>query len=87
MLTSVRAMIEVDGEVVAVDDRARSSAKQKVADLTEAAAHLGASGITLRVASERGKIGAERPLPDGPWVLNRRNLETRTAAQLVEGVS
>jgi DNA invertase Pin-like site-specific DNA recombinase len=52
--------------------------------LTEAAAHLGVSGITLRLAIERGEIAAEHPLPDGPWVLNRRGLETAASAQLVE---
>ena len=52
--------------------------------LTEAAAHLGVSGITLRLAIERGEIEAEHPLPDGPWVLNRRALKTVASAQLVE---
>ena len=52
--------------------------------LTEAAAHLGVSGITLRLAIERGEIEAEHPLTDGPWVLHRRGLETVAAAQLVE---
>jgi DNA invertase Pin-like site-specific DNA recombinase len=38
--------------------------------LTEAAAHLSVSGLTLRLAIERGEIEAEHPLPDGPasWV-------------------
>jgi len=66
----------------------RYSEEQRKAEgwlsLTEAAAHLGVSGITLRLAIERGEIEAEHPLPDGPWVLNRRGLETGTAAQLVE---
>jgi len=52
--------------------------------LTEAAAHLGLSGITLRLAIERGEIAAEHPLPDGPWVLNLRGLQTVASAQLVE---
>jgi hypothetical protein len=52
--------------------------------LTEAAAQLGISGVTLRLAIERGEIEAEHPLTDGPWVLNRRGLETLAAAQLVE---
>jgi len=66
----------------------RYSEEQRKAEgwlsLTEAAAHLGVSGITLRLAIERGEIEAEHPLPDGPWVLNRRGLETVPAAQLVE---
>ncbi len=52
--------------------------------LTEAAAHLGVSAITLRLAIERGEIEAEHPLSDGPWVLNRRALETANAAQLIQ---
>jgi DNA invertase Pin-like site-specific DNA recombinase len=52
--------------------------------LTEAAAQIGVSGITLRLAIERGEIEAEHPLPDGPWILNRRGLETVASAQLVE---
>jgi len=51
--------------------------------LTEAATQLGVSGITLRLAIERGEIEAEHPLTAGPWVLNRRALETAAAAQVV----
>jgi DNA invertase Pin-like site-specific DNA recombinase len=52
--------------------------------LTEAAAQLGISGVTLRLAIERGEIEAEHPLPDGPWILNRSAIETISAVQLVE---
>ena len=52
--------------------------------LTEAADHLRISGITLRLAIERGEIKAEHPLANGPWVLNRHDLETESATQLVE---
>lgn len=52
--------------------------------LTEAATQLGVSGITLRLAIERGEIEAEHPLAAGPWILNRRALETAAAAQLVD---
>jgi DNA invertase Pin-like site-specific DNA recombinase len=54
--------------------------------LTEAAAQLGVSGITLRLAIERGEIEAEHPLSAGPWVLNRRAIDTVAAAQLVERI-
>ena len=40
--------------------------------LTEAADHLQISGITLRLAIQRGEIQAEHPLASGPWVINRR---------------
>jgi DNA invertase Pin-like site-specific DNA recombinase len=36
--------------------------------LTEAADHLQISGITLRLAIERGEVEAEHPLANGPWV-------------------
>lgn len=52
--------------------------------LTEAAAKLGVSSITLRLEIERGEIEAEHPLTAGPWVLNRRALESAAATKLVE---
>jgi hypothetical protein len=52
--------------------------------LTEAADHLHMSGITLRLAIERGEIGAEHPLANGPWVINRRALETPKAVRFAE---
>ena len=55
-------------------------------NLTEAADVLGVSGRTLRLAVERGEIEAEHPLADGPWVFNRRALETEAAAKFVARV-
>ena len=52
--------------------------------LTEAAAEVGVSGITLRLSIERGEIEAEHPLAAGPWILNRRVLESVAATKLVE---
>ena len=52
--------------------------------LTEAAEQLHISGITLRLAIERGEIEAEHPLANGPWVLNRRTLETEKAVRFAE---
>jgi hypothetical protein len=52
--------------------------------LTEAADQLHMSGITLRLAIERGEIEAEHPLANGPWVINRRALETPKAVRFVE---
>ena len=52
--------------------------------LTEAADHLQMSGVTLRLAIERGEIEAEHPLANGPWVINRSALETATALQFAE---
>ena len=53
-------------------------------NLTQAALGLGVSSATLRLAIERGEIEGEHPLPDGPWILNRRALQTAGAAQLAE---
>jgi hypothetical protein len=52
--------------------------------LTEAADQLHMSGITLRLAIERGEIEAEHPLANGPWVINRRSLETPKAVRFAE---
>ncbi len=51
--------------------------------LREAAALLGVSPQTLRLAIERGEIPGEHPLPDGPWVINRRDLQTTAAQSLL----
>jgi hypothetical protein len=40
----------------------------------------------LRLAVSRGEIEAQHPLPDGPWVFNRRDLETSTARELVQRI-
>jgi DNA invertase Pin-like site-specific DNA recombinase len=55
-------------------------------NLTEAADVLGVSARTLRLAVERGEIEAEHPLADGPWVFNRRALETDAATKFVARV-
>jgi len=55
-------------------------------NLTEAATLLGVSARTLRLAVERGEIEAEHPLADGPWVFNRRALETEAVRRFVERV-
>jgi DNA invertase Pin-like site-specific DNA recombinase len=52
--------------------------------LNEAAAFLGVSPRTLRLAVERGEIEGEHPLSDGPWVINRQVLESPAAIQVVE---
>ena len=51
-------------------------------NLTEAAAELGVSPRTLRLAVERGDVAAEHPLPDGPWVFNRTALRDDGAVAL-----
>ena len=55
-------------------------------NLTQAAALLGISPRTLRVAAEQGEIEATHPLPEGPWLFNRAILEREEATRLVERV-
>ena len=52
-------------------------------NLNGAAALLGVSPRTLRLAVERARRG-EHPLPDGPWIINRQELLTTAAQQLVQ---
>ncbi len=52
-------------------------------NLTHAATFLGVSPRTLRIAIDRSEIAASHPFPDGPWVLNQRDLQTSTAADVV----
>lgn len=47
--------------------------------LTEAADYLGVSTRTLRLAVEAAEIPGRHPLPDGPWVINKADLETEAA--------
>jgi len=51
-------------------------------NLTKAAAFLGISAKTLRLAAENGEIEADHPLADGPWVFQRSILEGLTAQRL-----
>jgi DNA invertase Pin-like site-specific DNA recombinase len=43
-------------------------------NLTEAAAFVGASPRTVRLAVEAGKIAAEHPFNDGPWIFHQADL-------------
>ena len=53
-------------------------------NLTEAAAFLGLSSRTIRLATERNDIPGLHPLPDGPWVFCRSDLQSDAAKQLVQ---
>ena len=52
-------------------------------NLTEAAAFLGLSSRTIRLAAERNDIVGLHPLPDGPWVFRRSDLQSDAATRLV----
>jgi DNA invertase Pin-like site-specific DNA recombinase len=54
--------------------------------LSEAAAFLGIAPGTLRTAVAAGEVNGEHPLPDGPWVFRRHDLETQSAQALVQRV-
>lgn len=53
-------------------------------NLSQAAEFMGISPRTLRLAVERSEIEGEHPLSDGPWLFNRKNLETDNARKVVE---
>jgi hypothetical protein len=55
-------------------------------NLTEAAALIGLSPKTLRLAVERGEIPAEHPLPEGPWIFTKSALTSDAARALVQRV-
>lgn len=67
--------------------RADQRDSQPWMNLTEAARQLNMSARTVRIAAERGEIAAEHPLPDGPWVFNRDELNAVQAAKLIDRVA
>jgi hypothetical protein len=52
--------------------------------LTEAAAFLNVAPLTIRRALDRGDIPGKHPLPDGPWILNRADLQGPAGQELYE---
>jgi hypothetical protein len=53
-------------------------------NLTHAAAFLGVSAKTLRLAAEGGEIEAEHPLADGPWLFRRSILEGNVGRRITD---
>lgn len=51
-------------------------------NLTQAARLIGVSARTLRLAVEQGEITADHPLADGPWIFNRKDLQTEKASAI-----
>jgi hypothetical protein len=51
-------------------------------NLTDAAALLGVSPKTLRLAIDRRDISADHPFADGPWVISRDALQGAAAQAL-----
>jgi DNA invertase Pin-like site-specific DNA recombinase len=55
-------------------------------NLTQAAALIGVSPKTLRLAAEQREIEAEHPLEEGPWLFTRSTLQSEAAKRLVDRV-
>jgi len=55
-------------------------------NLTEAARLVGVCPRTLRLAVDHGELTAAHPLPDGPWIFNRAELQSDKVAKLVARV-
>jgi DNA invertase Pin-like site-specific DNA recombinase len=55
-------------------------------NLTEASAYLGISGPPLRKAVEKGQIKGIHPAQDGPWIFNRKDLETSEVELVVAAI-
>jgi DNA invertase Pin-like site-specific DNA recombinase len=53
-------------------------------NLTKAAAHLGVSAKTLRLAAVTAEIEALHPLVDGPWIFSRTTLDQPGARAVAE---
>lgn len=51
--------------------------------LSEAARYYGVSGKTVRQGVEQGQIKGQHPLAEGPWILNRRDLEDPRAKAFI----
>jgi DNA invertase Pin-like site-specific DNA recombinase len=55
-------------------------------NLSEASVFLGITNLPLRKAVEKGQLKAIHPLPDGPWIFNRMDLDTQDARMVVEAI-
>lgn len=53
-------------------------------NLTQAAAHLGIASKTLRRLAEQDEIQALHPLPHGPWIFNRADLDDSSFRRRLE---
>ncbi|MFI5302923.1 MAG: helix-turn-helix domain-containing protein [Polyangiales bacterium] len=54
--------------------------------LEQAAALIKVSPKTLRRAAERNDVRAHHPLPNGPWIFVRTDLETEAAKRVTKRV-
>ena len=61
-------------------------AEQGWMNLTEASAYLGESSTPLRKAVERNQLHAAHPVPEGPWIFSRADLDTPETKAVVEAI-
>ena len=54
--------------------------------LTEAAVYVGISSTALRHAAEAQEVSAVHPLPLGPWIFKKKDLQTVAAQELIRRV-
>ena len=55
-----------------------------MAQSDKAAAYLQVNAKTLRMAAERGDINGIHPLPDGPWLFDRADLDALETKSVVQ---
>jgi DNA invertase Pin-like site-specific DNA recombinase len=53
-------------------------------NLSKAARYIGVASKTLRLAAESGEIEGIHPLPDGPWIFSRAQLDGKAAHQIAD---
>lgn len=53
-------------------------------NLSQAARYIGVTPKTLRIAAEAGEIDGNHPLPEGPWISSRAELDGSAAHQLAK---
>jgi DNA invertase Pin-like site-specific DNA recombinase len=66
--------------------RPADDGQEPLLNLTKAASTLGVAPKTLRLAAERGDIDGLHPLPDGPWLFRKVDLDGPAARALRESV-
>ena len=64
--------------------RAAPGGNEPWLNLSHAARHIGVAPKTLRLAAEAGDIKGIHPLPDGPWIFSRTELNGTAARQIAE---
>ena len=77
-VTSLRSHHKIPVFHAATDDHA------PWLNLSQAARHVGVTPKTLRIAAEAGEIDGIHPLPEGPWIFSRAELDGSAARQLVK---